>query len=93
MNRVARGDAWGGSASWCSRDSPIKPATWSSLAAGAARTHHQNWRRRRTPARRDLRRRRPRSDSTDLMGVAPALDSKLEGVSAPAGSAPAAGHI
>ncbi|MDF3311931.1 Clp protease N-terminal domain-containing protein [Rhodococcus sp. T2V] len=47
--RVARGAAR--SASWCSRDSPIKPATWSSLAAGAARTHHQNWRRRRTPTR------------------------------------------
>ncbi|WP_244461524.1 Clp protease N-terminal domain-containing protein [Rhodococcus sp. ZPP] len=38
------------------------------LAAGAARTHHQNWRRHRTPAGRDLRRRRSRSSSTDLVG-------------------------
>ncbi|MDF3313503.1 Clp protease N-terminal domain-containing protein [Rhodococcus sp. T2V] len=38
------------------------------VLAGAARTHHQNWRRHRTPARRDLRRRRPRNGSTDLMG-------------------------
>ncbi|MDF3311913.1 Clp protease N-terminal domain-containing protein [Rhodococcus sp. T2V] len=30
VNRVARGDAWRGSASWCSRDSPIKPVRWSS---------------------------------------------------------------
>ncbi|WP_257016473.1 Clp protease N-terminal domain-containing protein, partial [Rhodococcus sp. ACS1] len=37
---------------------------------------------------------RPRSGSADLWGVtAPALESQLGGVSAPAGSAPAAGHI
>ncbi|BAH55499.1 Clp protease N-terminal domain-containing protein [Rhodococcus opacus] len=84
----------GGSASWCSRDSPIKPVKWSSSppAPPAPTT--------RTGVGTEhllvgiLDAGGPGASALTSWGVsAPALESKLQGASAPAASAPAAGHI
>ncbi|WP_317762743.1 Clp protease N-terminal domain-containing protein [Rhodococcus opacus] len=64
------------------------------LAAGAARTHHQNSVGTEHLLVGILDAGGPGAAALTSWGVtAPALASKLEGVRAPAGSAPAAGHI
>nr|WP_271209471.1 Clp protease N-terminal domain-containing protein [Rhodococcus wratislaviensis]GLK34019.1 hypothetical protein GCM10017611_08620 [Rhodococcus wratislaviensis] len=94
MNRDARGDAWGGSTSWCSRDSPIKPDKWSSSppAPPAPTTKTGVGTEHLLVGILDAG--GPGTAALTSWGItAPALDSKLDYVSAPTDSAPAAGHI
>ncbi|WP_277346765.1 Clp protease N-terminal domain-containing protein, partial [Rhodococcus sp. A14] len=84
----------GGSASWCSRDSPIKPVKWSSSppAPPAPTTRTGVGTEHLLVGIFDAG--GPGAAALTSWGVtAPALESKLADASAPAGSTPAAGHI